>query len=582
MRPSLLARAVALLAVGCLACFALPTPAPLPQRISDFEAWLAHKGARILDDAVDIAPSATPGGGIGLLASRDLTPPTAGAAGTAPPPPLVLFSLPLSMLFSIEHVFLDEWAQLHLESMSDTEAMAIYLARMRIQGGQQANKSVSEWDAWVQLLPERFDTNPLFWSTAQLDKLQSSLLRRFIARRLARAERSYAMLAAEVRAEVPYSDFLWGLAVLWSRTHGVRIKDREGAWHKAPAFVPMADLLNMPSTGSLEGEGGAPQQANVECATNQASTHFECILIAPVRKGEELLVPYGGASNAGSSAGGGGGGGMGNGQLLLDYGFAMENNHFDILQFEVPSLRAVGSYPLPAASDAEEGGVPVESRAPPIVEEVSPELFELQSSLISSVLRRGDPLVPALFQFHYPPARMAHGGDDPASALPAGLLQLLRVHALDAATLARMGGVSRARDVLMSRIKQDVPLSAHNEVSALRLLQRAILEALVSYGSSMTEDETELAAVNTQLQQLDDASAGNGDAADDLALDPDSLLVSRYALLLRMGEKRLLFIYAGILTNYMHKLAPQLENERKRATTQQAHTTARAGKHDEL
>ena len=232
----------------------------------------------------------------------------------ATPRNAVFASLPLSSLFTVEHVFLDEWAQTHLEPLSDTEATAVYLARMRIRGD-------SDWDAWVQILPDAFGSFPLFWSDAQLDQLQSSAVRAFTERRLSRARATYASLDPEARSTVPFEQFLWGLSALWSRTHGVAVRDAQGAWQKAAAFVPVADLLNMATATGGAGEGADGGSANVDCKTNDASTHFECFTLRAVPAGQELLVSYGAAT---PGQPGGSGGGIGNGQLLLDYGFALE------------------------------------------------------------------------------------------------------------------------------------------------------------------------------------------------------------------------------------------------------------------
>lgn len=226
-------------------------------------------------------------------------------------------SLPLSALFSVEHVFHDEWAQAHLDALSDTEATAVYLARMRLRGD-------SGWDAWAQLLPDTFPTFPLFWDDARLGRLQSSAVRAFTERRLERARATHASLEPEARDAVSFERFLWGLSALWSRTHGVAVRDAQGVWQKAAAFVPLADLLNMAAVGAGAGAGAedAAEQANVDCKTNDASTHFECFTLSAVPAGRELLVSYGAA--APGPAGSGSGAGVGNGQLLLDYGFALD------------------------------------------------------------------------------------------------------------------------------------------------------------------------------------------------------------------------------------------------------------------
>ena len=459
-------------------------------------------------------------------------------------------SIPLSALFSVEHVFQDVWAQEELEALSDTEATAVYLAHLRSTRGVAAGDNAA-WDPYIQLLPDSFPTSPLFFDDAQLALLQRSQLRSFVSRRLSRANATWSGLSAAVREVVSYPDFLWGLSVLWSRVHGVRVKDSEGKWHKASAFVPVADLLNSASgprsssssgsgTGGISGEGETP---NCDCHTNDASTHFECYVTRLVRRGEELLVPYGAPSSSSSSGSTSASpSGLGNGQLLLDYGFAIEHNRNDVLHFDLAPLRSVGSYP----SEGQD--------AAPTVTDITPAVFELQRSLMRTVLRRdaGEARSYA-FQLHYPPSTER----ELSSVLPVGLLQLLRIQALDS-TFHRRFGADPAG--LAKHLEQDLPLSPSHEAAALHMLQAQLLTLLSSYDTSIHDDALLLAGLPSP-EDIADLPEQDLEAPTPTRND---IQRQRFCIFLRMGEKSIIYLYANMIAKHLQGLVSCKTHTRRR------------------
>ncbi len=536
-----------------------PSSTPLDERIPTFLTWLREKGAELNGVTVRYG-AGLKGGALGVVAERNLP------SGT------VVLSLPLSLLFSVEHVFTDEWARQHLEPLSDTEAVALYLARLRIQGA--AAEHNAGWAPYVALLPDAFPTSPLFFSNKSMALLQSSMVRTFAERRLDRAQRTYAALPAAVREVVSFDGFRWGLSVLWSRTHGVRVKDGEGQWQKAAVFVPFADLINMPSGAIWEssaqkqkGDGAAaaaaaasdpllptflPQRANVDCDTNSASTHFQCYLVTDLHSGEELLVPYGSGHSAQ------GGSTLPNGKLLLDYNFAVEFNSFDIVQMEFPPLRRRG------LKHQRPDGTPCA---------ISKQTRTLQLDLLRVLAAgdvnaegRSDGRKTQAFQLHAPPASadgsLPGGQIDLSTALPLGLMTLQRVRALDDAFLAEFGGIGR-RDMLLGRLRgSDAPLSPTHELAAVGMTAQRLVELLEAYGSSVEEDAE-------QLQQLKQRDKENSQPSDASPPSSDEQIL-RSALILRIGEKRILQAHLAMMNRYALQIQQHID------------ARAAAAGHDEL
>ena len=70
------------------------------------------------------------------------------------------------------------------------------------------------------------------------------------------------------------------LSVVQSRVFVVPMQKPGQGWVKAPSLVMIADMMNL----SLD--------PNMDCATNEQSTHFECYATRDIRKDEELTAPF--------------------------------------------------------------------------------------------------------------------------------------------------------------------------------------------------------------------------------------------------------------------------------------------------
>jgi len=438
---------------------------------------------------------------------------------------------------------------------------------------------------------------PIFYNDTQLAEFQASAVREYAIRRRSAAERVYHHSFTDaIRREVgSLDDFLWGLTVTWSRLHRIAVKDSEGTWHKASCFLPVADLLNTASgprtpsssrsnvASNNEHEHDSPSTPNADCRTNDASTHFECFTTRWVKAGHELLVPYG------SGGGGSGGGGpttnkrgknaqtgMPNGKLLLDYGFALQHNMMDTVTIHLPPLRPVGEH-----RNVHDNTTVI----------ISPAVYQLQTRIMQSELSHYD-LSPTSssaslpFPLHYPPIMMMRDND--IESLPHALTLYIRLWSLHEELRHEIGG---AREI-EKKIAQGQPLSPSHESSSFHFLQHHLHATLMAYNTTLQQDEEILKQLDAQQSSssnsvtptltndgsnMDPDTDANASAHGSSSIDRD---IRRWALYLRMGEKRLLYLYVNILAVYQSKLKPHVKKEKEIKAKLQAQKLAKKTKVD--
>ena len=175
-------------------------------------------------------------------------------------------------------------------------------------------RALSKWEPWISLLPP-LDQNAsvLTYPEDLLNELQASPVLATVREGRRRLTETHGRLLKikGFRGRPPRGAFrkylreehVWGLLMIMSRSHQVRVQDGAGAWHDTSCLVPLADFFNT----------GGPSQLNVDCATNKESTHFECWSTRAIAPGSELLVPYGGRETT-----------MENSLLLTQYGFTID------------------------------------------------------------------------------------------------------------------------------------------------------------------------------------------------------------------------------------------------------------------
>lgn len=279
----------------------------------NFTRWIEQAGGSIGAIRVGRLPRGNRAGR-GVLATRAI------AQGE------VVARVPLSLLINIEHVLVDPVLGPLLDEnggaagivhawLGDVDALAVFLCHERRKHGHDG-RELSHWEPWISLLPP-LDQNASVLTYAEdlLTELQASPVLTTVRdgrRRLTEVHGRLLKLKG-FRGRPPRGAFrkylreehAWGLLMVMSRSHTVRVKDGEGAWHDTSCLVPLADMFNT----------GGPSQINVDCATNDDSTHFECKATKPITTGSELLVPYGGRVTR-----------MRNSKLLTEYGFTIDPN----------------------------------------------------------------------------------------------------------------------------------------------------------------------------------------------------------------------------------------------------------------
>jgi len=113
-----------------------------------------------------------------------------------------------------------------------------FLAAYLLQ--EKANPS-SYWKPYIDILPEEYDTVPLFFSQEQLDELEGSMSLDKIRDRHQSLRIEYNNLVENVPmfSQFTYESFVWARLVIITRIFGMVI-DGE----KTEGLVPMADMLN--------------------------------------------------------------------------------------------------------------------------------------------------------------------------------------------------------------------------------------------------------------------------------------------------------------------------------------------------
>ena len=493
---------------------------PSPMAISNFlDYFHSTPNSNLSHAEIDVDTSK---GGLGLKATSAL------------PAGFRIVSIPFTLLLSIEHVFSDDWAQQHLDPLSDTDAMAIYLAHIRKTG-------TSKWDPYIQLLPSSFPSFPIFWSESQLNELTGSSVKSFVERRLRRAKETYdTLLDEDVKAELSMNDFLWGLSVLFSRSHSISVRSpSSGRWVKVACQVPMADLFNTATRTKIDEQDGN----NVDCQTNDASTHFECFTTRPVTAGEELFVPYGGVGKAG----------MGNGQLLLDYGFVHEYNPFDLVAVNITPPQSVNM----SGSNETDSNSSVVSDS---------DIFRLQSELLSAELGGQYDPSSRSHSFFLPLPSSNTITLPPSESFDSRLLTAGRIWHIDRSTIESIQSI----DEIKRRIQHKESISISHDLTVLRWICGQLQANLRAFPTSLNEDQQILSSL-----QLDDETIES--------LDHDHanhVQIQKAALTLRMAEKKIILLYYSILVEYEAELEDKLQ--RGESPQLQQNKVKPPAHHDEL
>ncbi|AGO13060.1 AaceriAFL100Wp [[Ashbya] aceris (nom. inval.)] len=268
----------------------------------------------------------TAGRGIAAFASDEV------ASGAA-------FELPRELILT------SELALQHFNQPKDGNTwFKLLLAKMRFGGGPVDVRGcdvAAKFEPYVACLPARVGS-PLEWPVEMWKLLQGTNLGTSVGQKLLAVVQQWREVVAELDAELDtavqaqmaaaeelldsgaslwpdiytriaggspeswlsFQAFLWGHLVLTSRAFPERVL-RADCDESAVVLLPVLDLLNHSTDARVEWSG---------------KDGFTIRQLEPLRKGQEVCNNYGGKSNE---------------ELLLGYGFAMEDNLFDHVALRV-------------------------------------------------------------------------------------------------------------------------------------------------------------------------------------------------------------------------------------------------------
>ncbi|ELR18348.1 SET domain containing protein [Acanthamoeba castellanii str. Neff] len=264
------------------------------QRWAAFEAWFAEQGG---SRHAGVQLRTLPTFGRSVVAAHDIA---TGETLLSVPFSLVVDSADAPLATAAPEIrrILDEEFPL---SATNENALLLLVHK---------NDPNSPWQRYIDVLPSTFSTT-LFFSDDELSYLEGSSLHHFARQRRRAIESQYDTIFTPLFVDYPehfapeqfsLDAWKWALSVIWSRSFVVDEGKR--------GLVPWADMFNM-----------APETEQVKVAVDAVDHHLIYSARSPIKKGEQIFVAYGQSRQ------------MSNAQLLMDYGFVLENNPHDAVVF---------------------------------------------------------------------------------------------------------------------------------------------------------------------------------------------------------------------------------------------------------
>jgi len=161
---------------------------------------------------------------------------------------------------------------------------------------QEKKKPDSYWKPYIDILPEKYDTVPLFFSEEQLQLLEGSMAINKIDDRHQSLKLEYNNICAKSPSFTcnTYQEFVWARLVVITRIFGMVIDNV-----KTEGLVPMADMLNHKR----------PRQTKWTYV--QARRGFVITSLQPIGRNLEVFDSYGRKCNS---------------RFFINYGFVPEAN----------------------------------------------------------------------------------------------------------------------------------------------------------------------------------------------------------------------------------------------------------------
>lgn len=164
------------------------------------------------------------------------------------------------------------------------------------------------------MLPKSYDNFPMFYTQSELDLLKNSVFEKILNNNKTKLKEDYDILVKKIDflQDIPYVKYLESRIITSSRVYNIKVHGEDTL-----AMVPYADLFNHKNPKDTSWF----YDDDTDCFTVKA--------IKDVKKGVEIYDTYGNKGNA---------------DLLLFYGFTVDNNPFDTYMFEIEFDKSCYNY----------------------------------------------------------------------------------------------------------------------------------------------------------------------------------------------------------------------------------------------
>ncbi|KAK9236249.1 hypothetical protein V1525DRAFT_407467 [Lipomyces kononenkoae] len=234
---------------------------------------------------------------------------TAYAKGAIPDANTRLLSCPVSLIIDYDKAATQIWGDRQSCPFAGSPQIAIrlFLCMQRILGRQ------SPWSAYISLLPTQFDT-PLYYDHEEMEMLRgTNIFGEVELRRQAWMEewkRGVMYLPSQFdKSLVSWDMYMWACTVLSSRSFPSRIVFNTGSdddEDSYPVLIPLVDSLNHKPLEPINWTV-TPDEFSISSGKD-------------IGAGDEIFNNYGP---------------KGNEELLMGYGFCLENNPLDVVTLKV-------------------------------------------------------------------------------------------------------------------------------------------------------------------------------------------------------------------------------------------------------
>lgn len=154
----------------------------------------------------------------------------------------------------------------------------------------------SFWSHYISSLPKEFPTNPVFFSTEDLEKMKGSGAYDKVIEKLNELNLSYEILN-KLEPEIQFSreEYIWARTIVITRVFGFKVNGVQES-----GLVPLADMLNHQH----------PDQVNTSWSFNDKLRGFVISSTSKIKNGVEVFDTYGKKCNY---------------RFFVNYGFFLDN-----------------------------------------------------------------------------------------------------------------------------------------------------------------------------------------------------------------------------------------------------------------